>query len=149
MKALLLTNDRWEDYLKKGMIYEERYAYFNPDNVFKDVHLLYHDDKTGSRKVKKLNLHYRKGFPIIREFLLVRDAIRIVRKHNIDVIRAYNPWRAGLIGVFCKMFTKKPLVVSLHNDYDKLWEVTRMYFFGLSFSCFNIFDFLSASFEFC
>jgi len=127
MKALLLTNDRFEDYLQKGMNCEERYAYFNPANAFEEIHLLYHDDKTGSRKLEKFNLHYRAGIPFIRELFLVADAVRLVKKHNIDVIRAYNPWRAGLIGALCKLFTKKSLVVSLHNDYDKLWEVKGIF----------------------
>ncbi len=128
MKALILPNDSIEDYLKKGFNLDERYSYFNPREVFSEIHLLYHDEKTGSRREHKFNLYYRSGLPFFRELLMVIDGIRLVRKNQIDIIRAYNPHRAGLIGALIKFFTKKPLVVSLHNDYTKLWRVKQINF---------------------
>lgn len=43
----------------------------------------------------------------------------IIRKYDIKVIRATDPYLMGLIGLFYSKLLNIPFVVSIHSDYDK------------------------------
>lgn len=108
MKALILGNDPMKEYLEKGFNMEERKKYFNPSEVYEEVFYLSHNPKLP---------------PGIREFMMYQKGLKLIKNNNIDIIRAYNGFRAGYIGLKLKKKTKKPLVISLHDDYEKLWNV--------------------------
>jgi len=126
INVLCVTNDSIEEYIEVGYSIEERQKYFNPCNCFDEVHLLYHYAKTDHEIKHGFFLHKRSGFPFIRELMMIYDGVRIVKNHDIDIIRAYNPFRAGFIGVIASWISDKPVVVSLHNDYSKLWKVKKI-----------------------
>ena len=106
MKALIIGNDSMESYLDKGMNMKEREAYFNPGGVYDEVFYVSHNPKLPT---------------FVKEFALYIKALRIAKQNKVDVIRAYNGFRAGWIGSLIKKRIKKPLLISLHDDYDKLW----------------------------
>jgi len=108
MKALILGNDPMQEYLDKGFNIEERKKYFNPAQVYEEVFYLSHDPKLP---------------PFIREAVMYLKGLKIIKNNNVDVIRAYNGFRAGYIGALLKKKTKKPLIISLHDDYERLWNV--------------------------
>jgi len=42
----------------------------------------------------------------------------IIKKENIDIIRATDPYYMGLLGIYYSKIFKIPVVVSIHSDYD-------------------------------
>ena len=97
MKLCVFPNDPIRAYYEKGEIKEN---YFNPENIFDEVHIISFTDKdieefkvqkiVGNAKlvihaIGKINIKNRK-----KEITKVID---IVKKISPDVIRTYNPLR--------------------------------------------------------
>lgn len=49
----------------------------------------------------------------------LRETVRLVRNHRIDLIQATDPYWMGLLGWMVARLTGRPLCVSIHADYDK------------------------------
>jgi len=101
-KICVFPNDPLKSYFKKGEI---KPRYFNPRNLFDEVHVISlfdadieEDINKNSKKKKILNL---------------------IKKINPDVIRSYNPLLQGWMATQIKKELGVPLVISLHGDYDK------------------------------
>ncbi|MFH1850635.1 MAG: glycosyltransferase family 4 protein [archaeon] len=135
MKLLVFPNDALEALDEVG--YEDHNRYFNPGRVFSEVYMIYHYNRTICEKRDGMIVLKQTGPVIIRELLMTLKGIRLIMKHDIDVIRAYNPYRAGVLAVICKLVTGKPVVVSLHNNYDKLWLCRKFGFLVRGILAFN------------
>ena len=93
MNVLHLPNEPVEEQLEAGYTLDYKTTYYNPEGIFNEVHLLYHSHKTENEQKHGWHLHKRSGIPLIRELLMVWDGIRIVRKHDITIIRGFNNFR--------------------------------------------------------
>lgn len=111
MKALIIGNDPFKQYIAKGLNIKERMKYFNPGDVYEDIYYVSHNPKLPT---------------FIKEFALLLKCLRLIKKHQLDAIRAYNGFRAGFVGSLAKWVTKKPLIISLHDDYDALWKNLKL-----------------------
>lgn len=126
MKVLHLTNESVEEQFANGYTLDYKTSYYNPENVFNEIHLLYHYHETINEQKYGWYLHKRSGLPLIREFMMVIDGIKIVKKYDIAIIRGFNNFRCGIIGILIKLFTRKPLIISIHNDYHRLWITKKL-----------------------
>lgn len=122
MKICIFPNDPIIAYYKKGEIKER---YFNPENIFDEVHIISFTDKeieeskiqkiAGRAKliihtVGKINIKNRK-----KEIFKI---INLVREISPQVIRSYNPLVAGWCAAYTAKELKIPFYVSLHTQYD-------------------------------
>ena len=55
----------------------------------------------------------------IHFFRIVFKALWLIKKYNLDIIRANDPYWMGLFGYICSRIFKIPFCVSIHADYDK------------------------------
>jgi len=107
MKGLIMMNDSMEEYFKKGFTKKEREEYFNPAGVYEEVFYVSHNPKLPTF-LRELDLYFR--------------ALAIAKFNKVDIIRCYNSWRLGYIGARLKKKLKIPLIISIHDDYDALWD---------------------------
>lgn len=54
---------------------------------------------------------------------VIVSATRLVRRENIDVIRATDPYFMGFIAWGVSFLSKVPFCISIHSDYDKRYEL--------------------------
>ena len=122
MKLCIFPNDPIIAYFEKGEI---KPRYFNPKNFFNEIHIISFIDNDidpsfvqtlvgdatltihSLGKLNTLNLQKKK-----------HDALRLVKKIDPDVIRAYNSKLEGWIAAYCSKSIHKPLFVSIHSQYD-------------------------------
>ena len=129
MKLCIFPNDPIKAYYEKGEIKEN---YFNPENIFDEVHVISFTDKdveefkvqkiVGNAKlvihsVGKINIKNRK-----KEITKVID---IVKKISPDVIRTYNPLIEGWCASFVAKNLNIPCFVSLHTQYDHNRQIMK------------------------
>ena len=136
-KILIIPNDPLSDYLlSRGKETVEKY--FNPLLKF-ETHIVSFEDcyKYPSRKIGTLIIHpfcekqFRKTYfypwRIIRVLsrILLRTLriVRIIKKEKIKLVRAYGMSILSFSGLTASKITKKPFVISLHNDYDKMFNL--------------------------
>ncbi len=129
LKLCVFPNDPIEAYYKKGEIKER---YFNPTDLFDEVHVITLDENDVSgEKVKVLagSAEFRihtTGKINLRNYRKEKDKVLdMVKEIKPDVIRAYNPLVAGWLATYCSQKTGIPLVVSLHIEYDR--DVRHLY----------------------
>ena len=67
---------------------------------------------------KNNRLFYYLQLPI-HFFRIIFKALWLVKKYNLDIIRANDPFWMGLFGYICSRICKIPFCVSIHADYDK------------------------------
>lgn len=123
MKLCVFPNDPLRSYLEKGEI---KPRYFNPKNMFKEVHVisLFHDD-IDEEKVKsvageaKFQIHITGKVNLLNKNKMKKKVLEIIKKINPDVIRSYNPLLQGWMAAKIKQEMGIPLVISLHGDYDR------------------------------
>jgi len=66
----------------------------------------------------------RKPWIIYRENRYALNAIRVVKKYNVDLIHAHFAYPEGLVGLLVKRKTGKPLIVTVHgHDINVVPEV--------------------------
>jgi len=122
-KLCVFPNDPLESYLKKGEI---KMRYFNPKNLFSEIHVISLFDLDANEKdVKevagnaKLKIHVVGKTNLLNLNSKKREILELIKKIKPDVIRSYNPliqgWTATQIGKELKI----PVVISLHADYDR------------------------------
>lgn len=122
MKLCVFPNDPIIDYYKKGEIKER---YFNPDNIFSEVHIIsFTDSEVEESKVKtlvgdaKLRIHCVGKINLKNRAKSLQKVIELVQKISPDIIRAYNSLLAGWFAAKCSKQLGIPFFLSLHTQYD-------------------------------
>ena len=122
-KLCVFPNDPLEAYYKKGEI---KPRYFNPKNLFDEVHVISLFDKDiDEEKVKIVagnalfKIHTIGKVTLLNRKSKKKDVIDLIKKIKPDVIRSYNPLLQGWMAAQVKKELGIPLVISLHGDYDK------------------------------
>lgn len=123
MKLCVFPNDPLRSYYEKGEI---KKRYFNPKNMFKEVHVIsLFDDDIDEEKVKsvageaKFQIHITGKVNLLNKNKMKKKVLEIIKKINPDVIRSYNPLLQGWMAAKIKQEMGIPLVISLHGDYDR------------------------------
>jgi len=122
-KLCVFPNDPLEAYYKKGEI---KLRYFNPKNLFDEIHVISLFDKdVNEEKVKTVagnasfKIHTIGKVTILNRKSKKKDVIDLIKKIKPDVLRSYNPLLQGWMAAQVKKELGIPLVISLHGDYDK------------------------------
>ena len=122
MKVCIFPNDPIIAYYEKGEIKE---GYFNPGNIFDDVHIIsFTDSDIEEEKVQKiagtgkLIIHSVGKINIKNRKKEISKVLKIVKKINPDVIRAYNSLIQGWCAAHIAQELEIPFYVSLHTQYD-------------------------------
>ena len=71
-------------------------------------------------------INERKGirfFPLTSQLLLLVELLFLVKRKNIKVIRAFDPYQKGLMGWAISKLTGIPFCISIHADYDKCYRL--------------------------
>ena len=123
MKLCVFPNDPLKTYFEKGEIKER---YFNPKNIFDEVHVIsLFDSDIEEDKVKtvagnaKFRIHVVGKFNLLNKSSKKKIIIDLVESINPDVIRSYNPLLQGWIASQIKKELGIPLIISLHGDYER------------------------------
>jgi glycosyltransferase involved in cell wall biosynthesis len=122
MKICIFPNDPILAYWKKGEIKER---YFNPKNIFDEVHIIsFADEEVEESKVEKiagtgkLKIHKVGKINIKNRKKEVHKILDLVKKISPNVIRAYNPLVEGWCASYIAQKLDIPFFVSLHTQYD-------------------------------
>ena len=123
MKLCVFPNDPLKSYLEKGEIKER---YFNPKNMFDEIHVISLFDEDVNEEVVKtvagegrLKIHVTGKVNQINKKRMKKKILEIIKKIKPDVIRSYNPLLQGWMAAQVKQELGIPLVISLHGDYDR------------------------------
>lgn len=123
MKLCVFPNDPLSAYLAKGEI---KYRYFNPKNLFDEIHVIsLFDSDAKEDEVKQvagnasLKIHTIGKTTLLNVKSKRKDVIELVKTINPDVIRAYNPLLQGWLAVEVGKKLGIPVVISLMGDYDR------------------------------
>lgn len=118
----IFPNDPIKSYLEKGEI---KNRYFNPANLFTDVHIIsLTDDEVKEHEVQtiagnaKLTIHKVGKIKIKKRKEHVEELLEIVREIKPDVIRAYNSRLEGWFAANCAQQLQIPFFLSLHTQMD-------------------------------
>ena len=122
-KLCVFPNDPLISYFKKGEI---KLRYFNPKNMFNEVHVIsLFDKEIEEEKVKIVagdalfKIHTVGKVNLVNKKSKKKDVIDVIKKIKPDVLRSYNPLLQGWMAAQVKKELGIPLVISLHGDYDK------------------------------
>ena len=122
MKICIFPNDPIISYYEKGEIKER---YFNPKNLFDEVHIIsFTDIDVEEEKIQKiagnakLIIHTVGKINIKNRKKEISKVLKIVKKINPDVIRAYNSLIQGWCAAHIAQELEIPFYVSLHTQYD-------------------------------
>jgi len=125
MNILIFPNDPLMAYVKKG---ELKDRYFNPNNIFKEVHFITFCDKECSVKEiqrtigeAKGTIHSLPSISILDMFFPKRrfsEIKKIAEQIDVDIIRSYNPIFQGFFAGFISKILKVPFLISIHTNYD-------------------------------
>ncbi len=121
MKLGVVPNDPVVAYLKT---YGKNFLirYFNPIDYFNEVHIFSPYEKKDYNLSEKIKVHgllwssVRTSFNVL--YYVFRTAI-LIKIYGIHIIRAYNPFLAGLVAVISGKLTRVPVVISIHTDYEQ------------------------------
>lgn len=123
MKICVFPNDPIEAYLKKGEI---KPRYFNPKNIFDEVHVISLFDSDVSEDAVReiagnadLKIHVIGKVNLLNKNKKKNEVIDLVRVIKPDVLRSFNPLLQGWMAASVKTELGIPYVISLHGDYDK------------------------------
>jgi len=123
MKLCVFPNDPLLAYYKKGEI---KPRYFNPKNIFDEVHVIsLFDTDIEEEKVKTVagtaifKIHVTGKVNLLNKNLKKKKIIKLIKTINPDVIRSYNPLLQGWMAAQIKKEFNIPLIISLHGDYDR------------------------------
>ena len=122
-KICVFPNDPLLAYHNKGEI---KPRYFNPKNLFDEVHVIsLFDSDVDEDKVKtvagnaKFKIHVTGKVNLLNRKSKKKEIFKIIQDIGPDVIRAYNPLLQGWMAAQIKKELKIPLVISIHGDYDR------------------------------
>lgn len=123
MKLCVFPNDPLKVYLDKGEI---KSRYFNPKNMFDEVHIIsLFDSDAKEEDVKqvagnaKLKIHVMGKVNLSNYKKIEPKLIEIVKEIKPDLIRSYNPLIQGWLAAQAAKKLKIPYVISLHTNYDQ------------------------------
>lgn len=123
MKLCVFPNDPIKSYLEKGEIKER---YFNPKNLFNEIHVISLFDEDVSEDDVKIvagkahfKIHVTGKVNQLNKKKMKKKIIKIIKEIKPDVIRSYNPLLQGWMAAQIKHELGIPLVISLHGDYDR------------------------------
>lgn len=129
LKICVFPNDPLLAYYKKGEVKER---YFNPLNIFDEVHVIsLSDQEVEEDKVKvmagnaKLVIHLVGKITLLNMRTSKGRVLKIVKDIKPDIIRAYNPLIQGWLATYCSKKMGVPLVVSVHTHYDRWREMLK------------------------
>ena len=115
MKICVFPNDPLKAYYEKGEIKDR---YFNPKNIFDEVHVIsLFDDEIEEEKVKVVSgsadfkIHKVGKVTLIKKNRKKKKIIELIKSINPDVIRSFNPLLQGWIAAQVKQELKIPLVM--------------------------------------
>ncbi len=122
-KICVFPNDPLKSYFKKGEI---KPRYFNPNNIFDEVHVIsLFDDDIEEEKVKTVagdalfKIHVVGKVNLLNKNSKKNGIINLIKKLRPHVLRSYNPLLQGWVAAQVKKELGIPLVISLHGDYDR------------------------------
>jgi len=122
-KICVFPNDPLKSYFKKGEI---KPRYFNPNNIFDEVHVIsLFDDDIEEEKVKIVagnalfKIHVVGKVNLLNKNSKKKGIINLIKKIQPHVLRSYNPLLQGWVAAQVKKELGIPLVISLHGDYDR------------------------------
>lgn len=123
MKLCVFPNDPIISYYKKGEI---KPRYFNPKNIFDEVHIisLFDSDEKGENVKElagkaELKIHVIGKTNLLNLSLKKNQVVNLIKQINPDVIRSYNPLLQGWLASYTGKKLGKPVVISLMGDYDR------------------------------
>lgn len=136
---LTITPNNYEDLAKKGVL--DLIANFSENGFFNKTINLFPIGRE-SRKVKLtenseiIEYGWKTQFKILNRFRIIKylGVFKIlfnlifvfpfiIRKENISIIRSTDPYLNGFIGYIYSRIFKIPLVISLHADYDMIYNL--------------------------
>lgn len=119
----IFPNDPLEAYYKKGEIKDR---YFNPKNIFNEVHVISlfdHDEKEENVKElagdANLKIHSVGKTNLLNLKSKKREIISLIKEIKPNVIRSYNPLLQGWLATCAGKELGIPVVISLMGDYDR------------------------------
>jgi len=129
MKLCVFPNDPLKAYFEKGEIKER---YFNPKNVFDEIHIISFIDKDVETKKAQILFGSAKIFiysigkiSFLNKNKKKEQALEIVEKIEPDIIRSYNALLSGWVAAYCSDKLKIPFLVSIHAQYDGLRKLVK------------------------
>ncbi|ADG94199.1 glycosyl transferase group 1 [Arcobacter nitrofigilis DSM 7299] len=136
IEVLNIVPSDYDELVKKNVTHQILQR--NEGGFFSKVYSLHFGKRNLKKELSENNILYQFGwkifnlnmsnklYKIIGAFCIIFKLIFfsiVIRKSNIKVIRAQDPYIMGLIGlIYSKVFTL-PLVVSIHADYNKAFEI--------------------------
>ncbi len=133
---LVLSNDPFSSYETVGQTYMDKY--FNPNDMFDNIFVI--EPPSSLKSVQSHNMYEiyytkRSGLKFLYPYDILKmylKAFYVILNNDINLIRAYNPFFAGLIGVLLQKLFKTPCIISLHNDYKLNQKIEKRYYiFGI------------------
>jgi glycosyltransferase involved in cell wall biosynthesis len=123
MRLAVFPNDPLYLYYDKGEI---KKRYWNPDNIFSEIHLLsWNEWDIEPGKIKSVAgdaqlFIYALGKRNIFNFpFILYRALKIIKEIKPDIIRGHNPTHSGALTVYCAKRMNIPSIISLHTRYDE------------------------------
>ncbi len=123
MRLCVFPNDPLSAYIAKGEI---KPRYFNPKNIFDDIHVIsLFDSDANEDEVKQVAGDAKFKIHIVGKTTLLnvkskrKEVTNLIKTINPDVIRAYNPLLQGWLAVETGKELNIPVVISLMGDYDR------------------------------
>lgn len=122
-KICVLPNDALLSYYNKGEI---KLGYYNPKNMFDEVHVLsLFDEEIEESKVQtmagnaKLKIHKLEKVNLSNYKSFEKKVAKIIEEIEPDVIRSYNPLVQGWLATKASKRLGIPIIVSLHTNYEQ------------------------------
>jgi len=127
MKALIFPNDPLISYVLKGEIKKN---YFNPNNIFDEIHFVTFAKKECSINDIKITIgnakcyiHNLSPLSILNFYSqknIIKSILKIIQNYEFDIVRAFNPIIHGLIAGKISKILDLPFIISLHTNYDDI-----------------------------
>jgi len=122
-KIVIFLTDSMRTYYSKGEIKER---YYNPRNIFDEVHMISFCDKDIDPKEvaevagnAKLSIYAVGSINIFSLPFVLAKILSLIKKISPDVIRAYDPSVRGAIAVWCGKKLGIDTAISLHANLDE------------------------------
>lgn len=62
---------------------------------------------------------------VLNEIAAIYSIQKLIKTERVSIIRAFDPYFNGLHGLILEKLTSVPCCVSLHADYDKMYEIDK------------------------